>query len=427
MKKSRYIISAKSKDNKYNIFYNLRNGKGLKVDKKIDIWNQNSIEPYLKKHKFLLSENEDETLDVINDYHTFRKEETLHLIILPHENCNFRCVYCYEKFEKNKMKPEIVQGIIKYVEKQLKSRDYKLFTVSWFGGEPLLGIDVMETLSESFLELCQRYNVVYSAGITTNGSLITEKNFRRLCEMKVTNYQITIDGIKEIHDQQRIMVNGRGTYDLILKNLKMMKNSNDLFKVLVRMNVSPENYKAADEHIEQMDKLFSRDERFKLYFHNVGHWGGTNDDKVEVCEENMMVNLLEKSSLMGIPTFSGKKLIKPNNQCYAANPKSFVIGTDGNLYKCTVALYNEKNNVGKLSVDGDLLLNENLMKLWTEGGINDKGCQSCFFAPSCHGDSCPLIRVETSKRPCPDWKNSISDIVSLMDIQNEPFDVVKLR
>ncbi|PJJ00771.1 hypothetical protein BX264_1060 [Streptomyces sp. 2333.5] len=37
-------------------------------------------------------------------------DRTLHLIILPTEQCNFRCTYCYEDFSVGRMGPETVQG-----------------------------------------------------------------------------------------------------------------------------------------------------------------------------------------------------------------------------------------------------------------------------------------------------------------------------
>lgn len=42
----------------------------------------------------------------------------LRLILLPTEQCCFRCDYCYENFELGKMTPALQQAIIKLVEKK---------------------------------------------------------------------------------------------------------------------------------------------------------------------------------------------------------------------------------------------------------------------------------------------------------------------
>lgn len=87
----------------------------------------------------------------------FRKAELLHqntlsinsgleLILMPNEDCNFRCKYCYESFAKNFMTESVQQGIIKFLERNIHR--YSSLHVSWFGGEPLTAIPIIERLSK---------------------------------------------------------------------------------------------------------------------------------------------------------------------------------------------------------------------------------------------------------------------------------------
>ncbi|MFF7227919.1 hypothetical protein [Streptomyces sioyaensis] len=46
-------------------------------------------------------------------------DRTLHLIILPTEQCNFRCTYCYEDFSVGRMGPETVQGVKRLLDRRL--------------------------------------------------------------------------------------------------------------------------------------------------------------------------------------------------------------------------------------------------------------------------------------------------------------------
>ena len=80
-------------------------------------------------------------------------ERYLHLIIMPTEQCNFRCKYCYETFEKGKMSKALQDAIIKYVKKNILN--YVGLSVVWFGGEPLMALDVVENLSENFIKICK--------------------------------------------------------------------------------------------------------------------------------------------------------------------------------------------------------------------------------------------------------------------------------
>ncbi|WP_297992216.1 hypothetical protein [Anoxybacillus sp.] len=50
-----------------------------------------------------------------------RNPENMYLIFLVTEQCNFRCTYCYENFEKGKMSDDVIEGVIKYVEKKRDS------------------------------------------------------------------------------------------------------------------------------------------------------------------------------------------------------------------------------------------------------------------------------------------------------------------
>lgn len=77
--------------------------------------------------------------------------DALHLIILPTEACNFRCVYCYETFKYNRIKAGVIEGIKNLIS--IRIPDLKYLHISWFGGEPLLTLDVIENISGHILTL----------------------------------------------------------------------------------------------------------------------------------------------------------------------------------------------------------------------------------------------------------------------------------
>ena len=424
MKRSRYVVKAPSHDGRSTLFYNLRNGLGFKVssDHVTSFEQLASIEGLagtLERHGFVQREGEaDEVLDV---YKRLRERPPFHLVIMPHQNCNFRCVYCYEKFDKNKMHPDVEAGLVKLVEERLRSGRYRGLSVSWFGGEPLLAPDVIDRLSARFLQICGEQGLPYMATLTTNGYFLNEENVEMIFRSQARRLQVTIDGTQENHDRQRVRMGGQPTYERIVGNLQRMAQSSEDFRVILRMNVGPENLRDAEAHIVEMKRLFGNDKRFMLYFHNIGHWGGNNDENVEVCSETVALQLTHMTLDQEMTANPVSEWIRPNFTCYAASPDSFVVGADGLIYKCTVALYDERNHVGQLLADGTLELSQAKMNLWTQGGLEDPTCRQCFFAPACQGDSCPLVRIDEGRRPCPSMKREVREIVTLMERQGGRF------
>lgn len=56
----------------------------------------------------------------------------LNLIIMPTEDCNFRCSYCYEEHKNGTMSINTAESIVKYVTKNISK--YTELHVVWFGG-----------------------------------------------------------------------------------------------------------------------------------------------------------------------------------------------------------------------------------------------------------------------------------------------------
>lgn len=107
---------------------------------------------------------------------------------------------------------------------QLSKSQHKPFSVVLHGGEPLLlGVSRMEYL------LRQLRNALpsnYPISIQTNGLLITD-NILDVCSTYKTTIAVSIDGPKHIHDKERVMHNGRGTFDKVLAGIERVKSHPD--------------------------------------------------------------------------------------------------------------------------------------------------------------------------------------------------------
>lgn len=67
-----------------------------------------------------------------------------------------------------------------------------------------------------------------------------------------------------------------------------------------------------------------------------------------------------------------------------------VIGSDGKLYKCTVALYDDINQIGYITEGGKKILDQNKLAYWLAPWMKSyEKCQSCGALGACVMQSCP--------------------------------------
>ncbi len=339
------------------------------------------------------------------------RNDHLQLILFPTEDCNFRCVYCYEDFRFGRMRPGVQQGIRSLVQK--RAPGLKTLEIGWFGGEPLTAYDIVLDLTRYFVRAAQEHDVFLLQHMTTNGYLLTPDRFGELHGLGLRNYQVTLDGSEEEHDEKRIGKGGFRTFGVIWNNLESMKDSRFDFVVTIRVNVDRENLTHMPAFIERLATTFGSDRRFRLHLHKVGRWGGANDASLEtIDDERALLRLYRLARDAGVQLDLN---MNPGSKvCYAALPYSFVVRADGRINKCTVALEEAENQVGRILADGSLLLNSERLRPWIlDGSLTDPVCQTCAIRPLCEGNACPWVRIRDGKRPCPPLRGQVQDYLEL--------------
>jgi uncharacterized protein len=357
--------------------------------------------------------------------HAERNHRTshLHLILMPSEDCNFRCVYCYENFKMGKMWRGVRKGLKRFVAQKAPMLQH--LHVDWFGGEPLTATDVIDELSTAFRASCQEHDVEYVSSITTNAYHLDEATASLLFEHNCRQLQITLDGPPAQHDQRRILADGGPTFEVIFNNLKALKQRPEDFLVDIRVNFDRESLPAMGDFLRLLRTEFHDDRRFAIYFRPIGQWGGPHDASLPVCYgtqgELALFALVEEAIGLGLGHDETQRELLPHGAvCYAARPNSFLVGGDGIVYKCTVALDNDINKVGKLLPSGEMALDRDKFALWvTSDATGDSTCERCFFRPACHGAACPLERIEHAQRPCPPVKNHIKRALRVIHMTNQ--------
>jgi uncharacterized protein len=225
--------------------------------------------------------------------------------------------------------------------------------------------------------------------MTTNGYLLDINTASALANVGVTHYQISLDGPKEIHDQSRIRADGKGTFEQIWNNLLAIRDSSLPVAILLRLHFNPDTFNFLDPLLEDIKREFLPDSRFSILFKGIEHLGGPNDSSIKVFSETEKeaANKILQSKLFGDDLKSSQNGDTPADYvCYASRPNSLMIRANGKVGKCTVALTDERNDVGTLQPDGQLKLIPGRFAPWV------RGIETLDFETL----GCPLVSLPSS-------------------------------
>jgi uncharacterized protein len=291
----------------------------------------------------------------------------LHLIIMPTERCNFRCVYCYEEFAFGRMGPAVVTGLENLLSRRASSLDQ--LTIGWFGGEPLLALDILERVQTHALGLVRAHpGIDFHASVTTNGYLLDRERFEHLLNLGVHQYQITFDGPRHVHDRRRVSASGGGTFDRIWENVAGMREVGRDFDALIRIHVDRVNQHGLPDFLEWLHASLGGDDRFRLALRPLFCGGGPAMPRDVVLDDaqarEVVARISDRVSAQGVRLY---KSSPSDEMCCAARPNSFVVRASGELAKCPVDLTESRNCVGRLLEDGRVTVDGEKLKMWIRG------------------------------------------------------------
>ena len=177
----------------------------------------------------------------------------MQIIVKLTTNCNLNCIYCSEGDKKAvTLKKEMLFKAIDELPLLLDKINDKNITLLWHGGEPLsVGKEYLTEVMQYATEKLKNYHIKFL--IQTNGTLIDDEWISIFCKFKV-GIGISLDGYKELHDNNRLTKNGEATFDLIVKNMQKLKNAGVNYGTLMVLNTSRQiNMEALTKCIEEYD------------------------------------------------------------------------------------------------------------------------------------------------------------------------------
>ncbi len=386
-----------------------------------DLFNARGLSSFcddLVKAGFLISGEQDE-IELIGEIHSALKERqrTLGLTIMPTLDCNFRCSYCFSYTRHERMGADIQEALLRFVEQKLAEAER--LSVTWYGGEPTLCLDLIEALSARLTALCQQRGVeLLAASIVTNGYLLSTQVAERLRAAGIKEAQITLDGNRVTHDQRRPLRDGGSTFDQILDNVSVAR---DILDIKVRINVDRDN---AGTAVGALGALAGRGlQGTPVYFGHVKPYSEACAGVASACLSDrefseLDLALTKQALVRGFGSFRFPHL-ELGGVCGADQRLCYVVAPDGLLFKCWAqASLGSEQSVGSVSDDGfgesmQQTQQKNLERFLAWDPLADTTCRECRVLPICMG-GCPYLHLNgIAGAGCSTWRYVLLETLGL--------------
>jgi uncharacterized protein len=428
-------------NSRYNIPIPLKNGRRLvynSLTQAMAVWDAEDVVAFdkilarepdvdgqrytdLAKGGFIVNEDVDELklLDQMYQRSRFNSQNVM-LTIAPTMACNFVCDYCFQGQDKPHatMTDAVQDSIISMLDHA--APQVKSVGVTWYGGEPLVRVKVIEALSDRMIELCQRKGLSYTASVVTNGYLLTKEVATSLVKRGVSWIQVTLDGTPEYHDTRRYLMGGKGSFHRIIENLRSFITELPRLAISIRVNIDDRNAKDIHGLLDYMagQGFGKATPNLSIYFAPVEATTEGCHIVEDVTMQKSRYGQLEAELYAHAFELNLTPLPWPprfHGLCGAVQPSSIVILPTGELHKCWDTVSWPEKSVGSIFNLPAVMQNELMQKWLRWTPFENETCKNCKILPNCAG-SCAYkfihsadTRGEAAILPCPSWKYNIKE------------------
>ncbi len=299
-------------------------------------------------------------------------------------DCNLRCRYCFADegayhSERELMSEQTAKKAVDFLLKNSGNR--KVLEVDFFGGEPLMCLQIIKNVVAYAREEGAKLGKKFLFTTTTN-ALLLDDDAIDFFNREMENVVLSLDGRKEVHDAIRKTKNGKGSFDLVIENVKKFVRSRGDKSYYVRGTFTAKNLDFSKDVIflaengfdsismepvvTDIDDLAIRDE----------HIPAVLDEYENLCEK-----YLDKYKNgegfnffhFNVDLEGGVCLQKKVSACGAGN-EYFSVVPNGDIYPCH-----------QFAGDKDFLMG-NVYDGVLDGKIREKFAASCLFTREECGD-----------------------------------------
>ena len=246
-------------------------------------------------------------------------------IILPTLGCNARCVYCYEQgMRQIGMTPEIVEQTIRFI---LDTHAEETIHIGWFGGEPLLRPDVIDTICTAMEEA----GLSCETSMISNGSLITPEILAKMTgPWKLHRIQLSMDGAEEDYIQRKRYDSYQDQYHRVLESADQLAQAG--VHVIIRCNVDLNNWDRIDLSLEDLKACIHHKALVGIYFCPLNEVRTSEEDIALWTRIAELRSRYEESGFRMSESICGNGRFRVFH-CMA-DMNRVLISPDGGLYPC---------------------------------------------------------------------------------------------
>ncbi|MGK5085283.1 radical SAM protein [Bdellovibrionota bacterium FG-1] len=319
-------------------------------------------------------------------------------------DCNFSCPGCfvYSNAPKKKihMTPEVFDRQLDFLMPNVLKSTRAELSFIFYGGEPLLNKPLVEYAAGKIKTLKKegafgKRKVVLS--MITNASLIDEKTVEIFKKFDIQP-SISLDGVGETHDANRVFSSGRGTFDAVLKGIRLLEKYDVGYGI--SCTIGPDNIDRLPTDLDWMVK------NLKLnggLFFNIMQ-GVPKDSfgslSYDTFKKKMHI-IYDKMNELGLSEGRLKRYRMTTSHdkppyvfyCAAAGSGQFVFRPDGKIGLCHAGMMHDEDQFESPDDIGEIYRNPIRLKWLPRTPLLMKDCYlKCPYFALCAG-GCPY-RVE---------------------------------
>ena len=309
--------------------------------------------------------------------------------------CNLKCNYCYAGggtyagYNMTDMKPE---DAVTYIDSLIKKGVKHIGYVQFFGGEPLLAIGTIEKICEYLTDLHRRGRID-SVPVFTMITNLVLGNLHIYDTIIKYDIQLTvsIDGPQQVHDVQRNFPDGKGSYQYILQNYKMLKRQIKGVEATYTKNHVKQNIS-----VNELKEFFSKN--FNVSASNINIVPVVGVPELEVPQNSIFLqqqdeNFIQEDSHI----LSAYNPERQRDTFCSAGYSTLSIMPNGDIYPCHMYAVDRRFCLGNLLKDIDYSFIKEKLENQPLGCRNRYAeCENCWLRKICK--LCPAQLLISQKQ-----------------------------